>query len=78
MIEFNESNTVVAVPFLDDPNTIPENYVLRQNYPNPFNPSTNIVYQLPVGAQVKFKIYNILGQKIWTLDKDQAIGLYQI
>ena len=37
------------------------------------------MYELPVGAQVKLEIYNILGQRIRTLvDKDQAIGLHRI
>ena len=78
VMEFNSSGTPVFVDF-DTPSTIPESYVLRQNYPNPFNPSTNIVYELPVGAKVKLEIYNIVGQKIKTLvDKDQPIGLHQI
>lgn len=43
---------------------IPIDFVLMQNYPNPFNPSTNIEFALPVAANVKLKIYNLLGQTI--------------
>ena len=78
VLEFNASNVGVSVAF-DTPNLIPENYALRQNYPNPFNPTTHIVYELPVGARVKLEVFNMLGQKVRTLVKeDQAIGLHQI
>ncbi len=37
------------------------------NHPNPFNPSTEVVYTLPVDADVTLKIYNILGREVITL-----------
>lgn len=78
LLEFNATSTPVFVEF-NAPNTVPKNYALHQNYPNPFNPSTNIVYELPVGARVKLEIYNILGQKIKTLvDRDMPLGVHQI
>ncbi len=40
---------------------------LFQNYPNPFNPSTNIVYSLKKGADVKVTVYDILGNCISVL-----------
>ncbi|MFQ5676768.1 MAG: T9SS type A sorting domain-containing protein, partial [bacterium] len=50
---------------------LPTRFTLEQNYPNPFNPSTTIVYQLNTPATVKLTVYNVIGQKIRTLVKDQ-------
>jgi predicted outer membrane repeat protein len=44
---------------------------LYQNYPNPFNSRTVISYYLPKISRVKLSIYNILGQKIYSLSKEQ-------
>ena len=47
---------------------IPEKFALNQNYPNPFNPSTQITFDVPMGADaVYLNIYNILGQNVQTL-----------
>ena len=41
-----------------------------QNYPNPFNPSTEISFTLDKTFRGRLGIYNIKGQKICTLAKD--------
>ena len=62
---------------IQDQARTPETYALYQNYPNPFNGSTAIRYQLPVTAQVKLTVYNILGEQIVTLVKgNQPAGYY--
>lgn len=55
----------------------PDNFILEQNFPNPFNSSTTITWQLPFSSNVIIKIYNTLGQEIYTfLDEYQEAGLY--
>jgi len=54
-----------------------EEFKLNQNYPNPFNPETTINYSLPIQCRVTINIYNIVGQKIITLqNSEQAPGGY--
>jgi len=47
---------------------LPEMHKLNKNYSNPFNPSTTITYSLPKSAEVKIRIYNVLGRTVRTID----------
>ena len=49
----------------------PDAFILRQNFPNPFNPATNIVFILPHAAEVELDIFNILGQRVRRLLKNE-------
>jgi|GEM_PF-1167402 len=64
----------------NDPDYIPETYMLSQNYPNPFNPTTIIGYGLPEEARVTLRIYNIRGQVVKTLATNtlQEPGYYRV
>ncbi len=42
-------------------------FKLRQNCPNPFNQNTKIEFSLEKREQVRFKIFNIMGQEVITL-----------
>jgi len=48
-------------------------------YPNPFNPTTTINFQLPENNKVMINIYDILGNKIKTLVKEnKTAGYYTV
>lgn len=58
-------------PFVPKPSVIPKAQVLMNNYPNPFNPSTEIRYTLPTDGPVELTVYNMVGQVVRTLVKEQ-------
>jgi len=47
---------------------LPKTFELLNNYPNPFNPITNIRFQLPKTAEVTVIIFDILGNKVRSLE----------
>ena len=47
-----------------------EKYKLYQNYPNPFNPFTIIRFDLPEPAYIKLQVFNLKGQLVKTLVKE--------
>jgi hypothetical protein len=54
-------------------------FVLYQNYPNPFNPATKIEYKLLQTSDVKFNVFNILGEKVFEQNFGyQTAGSYKI
>ena len=57
---------------------IPDSYKLAQNYPNPFNPSTTIGFSIPEESFVELKVFDVLGNEVATLAKDNyAAGTYK-
>ncbi len=58
----------------------PGEFALAPNYPNPFNPSTTIRYQLAEKVPVTLEVYNIKGQKVKTLLRQQIqeAGFYEV
>lgn len=57
-----------SVLSVDEPVPVPEKVTLLQNFPNPFNPVTTIRYRLLDPKAVVLDVYNVVGQKIKTLD----------
>ena len=50
---------------------------LLPNYPNPFNPETWIPYQLAAASSVQIRIYDLVGERVRTLDLGrQPAGAY--
>jgi len=63
---------------IEQSNQIPLDYSLKQNYPNPFNPSTTIEFSIPQESFVELKVFDILGNEVATLAKDNySAGTYK-
>ncbi len=68
--EINEE-VYVPVGISNDDVCLSSNISLS-NYPNPFNPSTTIKFYLPTNSFVDLSIFNIKGQKIKQLIKEET------
>ena len=54
-------------------------FSLNQNYPNPFNPRTSIEYKVGSLGAVTLKVYDILGNEVATLVKEEKpAGTYKV
>lgn len=70
-----------AMSIEETPNDLIDNkdFQLLQNFPNPFNPTTFIKYKLRERSYVILKVYNVRGEEITTLVKDEQLpGEYKI
>jgi hypothetical protein len=55
------------------------NFKVEQNTPNPFNPATNITYELFDAANVKLKVFDLIGKEVATLvEGSQPKGTYTV
>jgi hypothetical protein len=57
---------------------LPTEVNLLPNYPNPFNPTTWIRYGIPAKADVDLAVYNLMGQRVRTLLKDNQPAGYHV
>ncbi|MFC2170708.1 carboxypeptidase regulatory-like domain-containing protein [Calditrichota bacterium] len=48
----------------DNKQVLPQEWSIESVYPNPFNPSVNINIAVPISADVKVEVLNILGQNV--------------
>lgn len=59
--------------------TIPKEYFLDQDYPYPFNAVTRITFGLPEAADVKLRIFDLMGREVTTLIQgQQRAGYYRV
>ena len=62
------SNAIIVLsPYTSIEEEIPLPQSRLSNYPNPFNPSTNIELYLAQSGKIQAAIYNLRGQKVYTL-----------
>jgi len=58
---------------------IPLSFALHQNYPNPFNPETKINFDIPKSANVKLRIFDVLGREVEVLvNENMKPGKYEV
>lgn len=56
---------------------LPKDFELKQNYPNPFNSKTVITYLIPEQTNVKLKVYDLLGNEVFTIvSETKSPGTY--
>ncbi|MBN2280787.1 MAG: T9SS type A sorting domain-containing protein [Candidatus Marinimicrobia bacterium] len=68
LVELDPDNWILKKVKLTDTSIVKEKQIndfrLYQNYPNPFNPMTTVVFNLPVRAEIRLNVYDILGRHI--------------
>ena len=57
---------------------VPGKFVLYQNYPNPFNPETVIKFDVPKSGNISYKVYDVLGKIISSVNENRNAGTYEI
>jgi flagellar hook assembly protein FlgD len=73
----SQSEQVSAIEPSDNP--LPFTYKLEQNYPNPFNATTSIKFTLPEMENVTLAMYNIQGELVEQLLKnDMSAGEHSV
>jgi hypothetical protein len=70
----SEQDDIIAENQEEIDKKIPTEFSCSQNYPNPFNSSTTIKYGLPVDSDISLTIYNLLGQRVKTVNMKQSAG----
>ena len=52
---------------------VPAEFAVTAVYPNPFNPTVNIDYSLPDAGEASIRVYNALGQLVFSDRRSQAL-----
>ena len=73
--EFTIVDTLTSLEEFENPAL--QGYSLAQNFPNPFYQTTRISYSLQKSSRVMLKVYNLIGEEIYTLINEfQEAGTY--
>lgn len=76
-IELYQSSTSIAPESDGQISILPILY--HSSYPNPFNPYTTIEYSLSKASKVQFSVYNIVGQRVYSLPTIyRSAGLHRV
>jgi len=77
LVHFMSENSLTGIK--NNSTNYLEDYNLFQNYPNPFNSYTVIEFSIPKSQRVKITIYNVLGEEIRILTKENfGSGIHKI
>ena len=60
-----------------DSGVIPSEFTVENGYPNPFNPTITIPFALPAAGNVGIAVFNVLGQKVYSLDRNFEAGTHR-
>ncbi len=68
-VDVSDNDFVIGTSAVTEPVSavVPHEFELKPGYPNPFNPSISFVVAVPYRANVKLKVFNVLGQELTTL-----------
>ncbi len=69
-LEFKTKSNVVSVS--KEHETSPVGYKIYNAYPNPFNGSVKLSYQMKESGRMSISVFNILGEKVYTLCDNKA------
>jgi len=53
---------------------LPLSFTVEACYPNPFNPSVTVPFILPENGEVTFKVFNLLGQEVFSTNRFYESG----
>lgn len=70
------STTVTGIE--DITANIPDKFEIKNPWPNPTNGGMRLLFGLPKSLKVKIEIYNILGQRLWLMEKAYPMGWHKI
>lgn len=63
-VTFPEEGLITVGVEQNDGTETPRVVTLEQNYPNPFNPTTNFIFALPRGGDVRLEVFDVLGRRV--------------